>query len=399
MTDRLYYDDAYLTEFEARVLECDAAQGGYAVRLDRSAFYPTSGGQPFDAGTLGGANILDVYVADDGEMWHVVDDFLPVGETVRGIIDWTRRFDHMQQHAGEHMLANAVYRLCGGNTIGLHLGAEVSTIDVTLPEGKSRISDEELRALEDDVNARIQRDVPIRCWFPDAEELKALPLRKPPAVNEHIRIVQIGELEFCACGGTHPASAGQVGLLKIVDARPSRGKLRLSFVCGKRAYALLRQYYEIASAVAGSLSTSVYDLQNLVCSMADQLKNAEKQLAEAKMRVLISEIPAMLSRARRSESGILVVAETVEADGAVARELSSKLAENGGVIAIIAAQSGDGYVYAACRSANVEAHMGALLSSAAKACGGKGGGRPDFAQGGGPKEMLARMAEEALARL
>lgn len=239
----------------------------------------------------------------------------------------------------------------------------------------------------------------IRCWFPDAEELKALPLRKPPAVNEHIRIVQIGELEFCACGGTHPASAGQVGLLKIVDARPSRGKLRLSFVCGKRAYALLRQYYEIASAVAGSLSTSVYDLQNLVCSMADQLKNAEKQLAEAKMRVLISEIPAMLSRARRSESGILVVAETVEADGAVARELSSKLAENGGVIAIIAAQSGDGYVYAACRSANVEAHMGALLSSAAKACGGKGGGRPDFAQGGGPKEMLARMAEEALARL
>jgi alanyl-tRNA synthetase len=396
LTERLYYGDSYLREFGAEVRACEKAEAGYVVLLDQSAFYPTSGGQPFDVGTLGGARVIDVYADAEGEVWHVVDAPLAIGSAVRGEIDWARRFDHMQQHAGEHLLANAAYRLLNGHTIGLHLGAEVSTIDMTLPEGKTRASDDEIRALEDDVNGFIQMDVPIRCWFPEAEELKKLPLRKPPAVDEHIRIVRIGTHEFCACGGTHPSSAGQIGLLKIVDAHPSKGKLRVAFVCGRRAFELLREHYNLAKATAEMLSTSVGHLPNMVGSMMEQLKNVERALSEARKKLLISDIPTMRARCGRSASGYAVIAERIEGDAAAARELASALAEEGGTIALVGAANGDGCAYVACRSGDVAANAGAILSQAAKAFGGKGGGRPDFAQGGGPAEMLDRMREEAL---
>ena len=133
------------------------------------------------------------------------------------------------------MIASALWRLLGGVTIGLHISHDVSTIDVAMPEGVTRISPEDIRRVEDDVNARIQRDVPVRCWFPEPEELKALPLRKPPTVSEHVRVVAIGEDEMVACGGTHPSTAGQIGLVKILGVAPARGKMRVSFLAGMRA--------------------------------------------------------------------------------------------------------------------------------------------------------------------
>ena len=287
MTQRLYYDNAYLTSFDAQVVDCVPDGGSYLVHLDQSAFYPTSGGQPYDTGTLGGANILDVFVGN-GDVAHRVDAPLPVGEAVHGEIDWPRRFDHMQQHAGEHMLANAVWRQLGGHVIGLHLGAEVSSIDADLPGGRMRISAGELRALEDDVNEKIQRDVPIRCTFPDADTLAKMPLRKPPTVKEHIRIVAIGDFEYVACGGTHPSSSGQIGLLKIVDARPSKGKLRLSFVCGKRAFQNYRHVYDLAHAAAAELSTAVENLPGAVEALRAHLREAERGMRALRRETLLS---------------------------------------------------------------------------------------------------------------
>jgi len=164
MTERLYYDNAYLMEFDAQVLDCQPNGDRFDVLLNRSAFYPTSGGQPYDTGALGEARVIDVNVIN-GDVWHTVTAPLAVGETVRGRIDWARRFDHMQQHAGDHMIAGALHRLMGGVTIGLHVSDEISTIDVAMPEGVTRISDEDIRRIELDVNDHIQRDVPIRCWL------------------------------------------------------------------------------------------------------------------------------------------------------------------------------------------------------------------------------------------
>ena len=397
MTLRLYYDDPYCKEFDAIVEECVPAEDDFLLRLNRSAFYPTSGGQPYDTGDISEARVLDVFADKDGEVWHRIDRALETGSSVHGRIDWERRFDHMQQHAGEHMLANAAWRILGGMTIGLHLGADVSSIDMTLPEGKTHATEEELRALEDDVNARIQRDVPIRQWFPSEAELADLPLRKPPTVSEHIRIVQIGELEFCACGGTHPSSAGQIGLVKIVDARPSRGKLRLSFVCGRRAYLLLRDHYDLAHRAADLLSTSVYQLPTTVENMNAQIKELTRQLAAAQKELLFRDAQRMLDDAVQTEDGIRVVAEILRGDVNTVRELALRLTQMEKCAVMLGADNGKNVAYVLCRHGDVSINMGAVLSAAAKQCGGKGGGKPDFAQGGGPAEMLDAMKRQILS--
>ena len=162
MTERLYYDNAYLTEFDAMVEKADMKGDKQIVALNRSAFYPTSGGQPYDTGTLNDARVTDVFVDKQGEVWHQIEGTLAVGEHVHGKIDWVRRFDHMQQHGGEHMIAGAIYNLTGGMTIGLHLGAEVSSIDVEFADGATHMSDELIAQVADYVNERIQQDLPVK---------------------------------------------------------------------------------------------------------------------------------------------------------------------------------------------------------------------------------------------
>jgi len=384
MTDRLYYDNAYLTEFDAVVLEAKEENGENLVRLDRSAFYPTSGGQPFDVGTLNEANVLDVFVDKEGEVWHKTDRKLEKGRAVYGKIDWERRFDHMQQHAGEHMLANAAYRLLGGHTIGLHLGRDFSTIDMDLPGGKTHITIEEIRALEDDVNKNIQKNVPIRCYFPDEETLLSLPLRKPPTVTEHVRIVQIGDYEYCACGGTHPENAGEIGLVKILSATPSRGKLRLAFVCGMRAYIELRRRFEEIERAANVLSTAWENLSSQVEALLEKAKNAEYQLRQEKKNAALLKAGELYENAEKV-NGVRVIKHVFASLGMEGlREAGNRIIENGNAVALLADEGEKGYMLFFARSENVDANMGKILSESAKKHGGKGGGRSDFAQGSSP---------------
>ena len=392
MTNRLYYDNAYLTEFDARVLDCRPNGDNYDVLLDQSAFYPTSGGQPFDTGRLGGAHVLDVNVAN-GDVWHTVDQPLQVGDCVHGSIDWPRRFDHMQQHAGDHMIASALHRLMGGVTFGLHISADVSTIDVAMPEGKTRISDEDIRRIEADVNTRIQRDVPIKCWFPEAAELASLPLRKEPTVSEHVRIVAIGEDEMVACGGTHPATAGQLGLVKILSVTPARGKMRVAFLAGARAMADYVRCSAAAHGAAELLSTGVENLVASVQTLQEKLKAAEFELLRMKKEQAMANAAQFLAEAEILPGGAKLIARFVDGDANLLRDMASRLIENPGVIALLGAMNGEQAVYVFGRSADVESNMGNLLRDSAKPLGGKGGGRPDFAQGGGPKEILAAACE------
>ena len=381
VTERLYYDEVYLKEFETTVLEARPGKTGCEIRLDRSAFYPTSGGQPYDTGTLGNARGTDVFVDKDGEVWHVPDVPLNAGETVHGKIDWERRFDHMQQHAGEHMLANAAWRHLGGTVQGLHLGAEVSTIDVELPDGMMRVDDEMIRTLEDDVNEKIWRDVPIRQWFPSAAELETLPLRKAPTVKEHIRIVQIGDVEFVACGGTHPSSAGQIGLLKIVDARPSRGKMRLAFVTGKRAYEDYRKRSDVLNRTARGMSTAWEKLDDTVDSLKQKLAESERQLADVRRAQAAEKLQMIAQKAVEKDGWRIMAGDVGGVDMVTLREMASKGIEQPNTVMLLAAYDGESALLAFAASPGCPWHMGKLLSEAAKAHGGRGGGRPDFAQG------------------
>jgi len=387
MTERLYYDNAYLTEFDAQVLACNPNGENFDVLLDRSAFYPTSGGQPFDTGVLGGTNVIDVNVTG-GEVWHTVTAPLSVGETVHGRIDWARRFDHMQQHAGDHMIAGALHRLMGGVTIGLHVSDEISTIDVAMPEGATRISDEDIRRIELDVNDHIQRNVPIRCWFPPEDELETLPLRKKPTVSEHVRIVAIGDDEMVACGGTHPASAGQIGLVKIVSVAPARGKMRVAFLAGQRALNDYFKCHQAVHAAAELFSTGVENLTTSIAAMQERLRAAEFELVKFRKDQLLSQAQSFIDEAEILPSGAKLVARFVDADAMLLREAASKLIEQPSVIALMGAKSGDQAIYVFGRSSDVDVNMGTLLRDSARPLGGKGGGKPDFAQGGGCVEIL-----------
>ncbi len=387
MTERLYYDNAYLTEFDAQVLACRPNADHWDVLLDRSAFYPTSGGQPYDTGSLGGAQVIDVQVTD-GQVWHTVTQPLSVGDTVHGCIDWARRFDHMQQHAGDHMIAGTLHRLMGGVTIGLHISEEVSTIDVAMPEGVTRISDEDIRRIELEVNERIQRNVPIRCWFPDAAELATLPLRKEPTVTEHIRIVAIGDDEMVACGGTHPSTAGQLGLVKIVSVAPARGKMRVSFLAGQRALQDYFNCHQAVHAAAALISANADSLPSAVAALQERLRNAEYELTRFKREQLLAQAQQFIDQADVLPDGTRLIARFVEADATLLRDVTSRLIETPGVIALMGAMNGEQAAYVFGRSADVTADMGALLRNAARPLGGKGGGRPDFAQGGGCAEIL-----------
>ena len=387
MTERLYYDNAYLTEFDCCVLACRENGAHFDVLLDRSAFYPTSGGQPFDTGTLGDAQVIDVNVAD-GDVWHTVTKPLTPGTTVHGCIDWPRRFDHMQQHAADHMIASALHRLMGGVTIGLHISGDMSTIDVSMPGGATRLSDEDIRRIEEDVNERIQRDVPVRCWFPEAAELAALPLRKPPTVDEHVRIVAIGEDEMVACGGTHPATAGQLGLVKIVSVTPARGKMRVAFLAGARAMADYRRVSEAAHQAAGMLSTGVENLAASVGALQEKLRAAEFELVRLRREQLLNQADQFIAEAETFPGGARLIARFVDADAMLLRDLASKLIEAPGMIALLGAMNGDQAIYVFGRASDVNVHMGTLLKESALPLGGKGGGRPDFAQGGGCREIL-----------
>ena len=385
MTERLYYDDAYLWAFDAVVTSVKNGKrpGEWEITLDRSAFYPTSGGQPFDTGTLSfgkvKAKVTDVEADASGEVVHTVDREIPAGTAVHGEIDGARRTDHMEQHGGEHMLAGAIWEKLEGTTIGLHLGQTESSIDVSLPEGRTHLTEEEILMLEDTVNERIRMDAPIRCWFPDEEELKTLPLRKAPTVTEHVRIVAMGDFEMVACGGTHPSSTGRIGMLKIVSAIPAKGKVRVSFVCGGRAAALFQTYMRYADKAGAALSCPVDKLARAASDLKSRLAEAEKRANRLESR----EILARMKEAENSEDlkGVTLCVVTLpETDArAVAAAVSDYIADKGKALLLCA---GERLTFA--RSADVKIDMNALIKRV-----GRGGGRPDMASGAGIPECVS----------
>ena len=404
MTHRLYYDQTDLREFDATVLEVSREENRALVRLDQSAFYPTSGGQPYDGGILGGERILDVFVDDAGEVWHAVRAETPLqaGDAVHGEIDWARRFDHMQQHAGEHLLAGMIYRQLGGMTIGLHLGACDSSIDVTLPDGRTHLTAEEIASLEEETNRHIQENLPIRCWFPRPEELEALPLRKAPTVREHVRIVAMGEVEMVACGGTHPSSTGQIGLVKVLSAHPARGKVRVTFVCGMRAFRDYCAARASAEAAAEQLSTAIEHLPASVLGLREELSNLRRELAGARREQALTRVEALCREAEVLPGGArLVIAQLGALTADSLREVASSLIARPKLLALLAANREDGtssLLFA--RSGDLDGDMGALLRQS----GARGGGRPDFAQGSAAqagdvfaaaREALLHRAQEA----
>ncbi len=364
-TVKLYYENAYTQDFTAVVQSCEAVKNGFAVTLDRTAFYPEGGGQPADHGTLGEARVLDVH-EKDGVVTHLCDRALSVGAEVGGRIDWARRFDHMQQHSGEHIISGLLCSTFHCDNVGFHMGADVVTIDYNAP-----ITWEQALEVERRANAYIWADHPIRIWYPSAEELAALPYRSKKELTGAVRITEFPGADRCACCGTHVSSSGQVGLLKLLSCQKFRDGVRLELLCGQRALDCLAAGWEQARQIGQALSVKPQSAFAAVSRLQEELLSLKEKAARLEEADF-----AHVAAQYRGAGSVLHIAEPLDGDDA--RRLCDAIAKAaGGRCAVFAGQDGD-YRYAVIESGG---DLRQFIKDMNTALHGRGGGRDGFAQG------------------
>jgi alanyl-tRNA synthetase len=387
MTTRLYYTDSYLTSFDARILERQDRDGRPALVLDRTAFYPTSGGQPHDVGTLGDARVVDVVDLEDGRIAHVTDPAIVPGETVAGRIDWTRRFDHMQQHTGQHILSAAFAQVHGARTVSFHLGAESSTIDLEQHLDRTAIASAETEA-----NRIVWEDRPVTVRFVAAEDVASLPLRKESARTGTLRVVEVEGCDLSACGGTHVSRTGAIGMIVVAAHERFKGGTRVEFLCGGRALQAFGRQREVIAGAIRQLSVLPAELPAAIERLQAEGKELRSHVRELQGRLARHEAAALVASAR-DIAGIRLVAARVDgADAATLKGLAQEIAARAGHAAILVGSPPPVAIVIA-RATDVTLDAGALLKQLTSRFGGKGGGRPELAQGGG----IASPADEVLA--
>ena len=397
-TRRLYFDDSFLREFDARVLSCEPeAHSGapaWAVLLDSTALYPASGGQPHDLGKLGDANVLDVRDEED-DIVHIINRELPLGP-IHGCIDWARRLDHMQQHTGQHLLSGMFQERFGRPTVSFHLGAELCTIDLRGPEP----TDDILQGAEHAANLIIQEDRPITVRYGTAEDLARLGVRKKVEREGILRAIEIEGADLQPCGGTHVSRTAQIGVILVRRCSKMRQDWRVEFVCGRRAERVARRDFQLLRGVAEKLSCAPEDVvtasERAVAERDAHFKNVKallERLAEADAATVLQSLSS-------GASGVRVFARAFgeEARPEYLGHFATQLAKAPKTIALLG-RSGCGHLIFAQHPAAGQ-DMNALLKKVFAKFDGKGGGTRDFARGklGDPaqvKESVA-LAEQLL---
>jgi len=374
-TVKLYYNDPFLREFSATVLSCEAGKGGYLVTLDRTAFYPEGGGQPADHGTLDGIAVTDVH-EKGGVILHTCEQAVEIGKTVTGRIDWARRFDHMQQHSGEHIISGILCADYHCDNVGFHMGADTVTIDYN-----TDISWEQALAAEAKANAVIWADREVEIAYPDMEALAALDYRSKKELEGQVRIVTFPEADCCACCGTHVLRAGQVGLVKVLSCQKFREGVRMEILCGQRALNYLGKTYDQARAIGQALSVKPQDTLAAVERMAAELNGAKMRMAALESAVFES-----IAREQEGKGDVVLFQEAMKPDSV--RKLADAVAHTCGGLAVVFAGPEDGkFNYALVRTDGAD--ISALVKDMNKALNGRGGGRNGFAQGSVQAERSA----------
>ncbi len=379
---KLFYEDCHLTHFSARVTGCEECEKGYLVTLDATAFYPEGGGQACDIGTLGGVRVLDVR-EKDGKILHLCDGALTVGEAVEGEIDWVRRFDLMQQHTGEHILSGLINARFGYHNTGFHVGADVMEVDFDGP-----ISPEDLSDLEQKANEAIWRNLPVKCWIPDPQELETVIYRTKRALPWPVRIVQVGDVDSCACCGIHVASTGEVGLIKILSCVTLRGGVRLEMVCGGRAYRYMTEIFNQNRTVSQTFSAKILETGEAARKMQDALAKEKFRVAELQKQVF-----TFVAEGYAGQQNVLHFAPNLEP--AQVRELADRISRViSGFVAVFSENAG-GFSYCLATQDGDLRTLGKAMTDALQ---GRGGGKPNFQQGNvsATKEKIeAFFAEQA----
>lgn len=364
-TTKLFYEDSHLTDFTATVTGCNPAKKGWEVTLDATAFYPEGGGQASDTGTLGNANVLSV--REEGEeIIHLCDKALEVGNTVEGRIDWARRFDLMQQHAGEHIVSGIIHSRYGWHNVGFHMGADVVTIDFDGP-----VPAEDLQIIEDAANAAIWANLPIKCWYPTETELPTVPYRRKKDIPWPVRIVEIPGYDLCACCGTHPAFTGEIGLVKLFSCVKFHEGVRMEMACGKRALDILSHAFDQNRLVSQAFSAKIQQTG----AAAQRMNEA---LAAEKFRAANLEKQLFTRIAQDYAGKTLALHFERDLSPTACRELCDAIAELAQVAVTLSGNDENGYCL--CIVSRTE-DAKAIGDSAAKALNGRGGGKKEAFQG------------------
>jgi len=411
MTERLYYNDSFLYAFRAQVVDAqellrDGTQSIWAVKLDRTAFYPTSGGQPFDTGRLTTesrsgvqleVNVEEAFEDEHGEVWHRVSKVIPPGAEVCGLVDPERRRDHMQQHTGQHLLSRAFIQLFDAKTVSFHLGEEMSTIDLEV----ASLSREDLEPVEWLSNEIIAEDRPITVRYAKREEAEQMGVRKLPEREGEIRLIDIRDFDLNACGGTHARSTGQIGGLLLRRIEKVRQGMRVEFVCGLRAVLTARRDFELLGEAAALYPCAPSDLPANIGKQREEARHLQKreaclleELAELKAAQLLRDTPMQTAGLK------LIAAIFDDRDANFLKLLAQRLTRSqSGIIALLAcSHSAPAVVFG--RSTDVSIDMGGLLRELVTAVGGRGGGGRDLAQGGVPEaKQLQSILEQAKSRI
>jgi alanyl-tRNA synthetase len=394
MTDRLYYTDPYSREFDATVLSVDTSGGRPLVQLDRTCFYPTSGGQPYDIGTLGEAHVVDVVDENDGRISHVVDaaDTPQVGARVHGVIDWVRRFDHMQQHTGQHLLSAAFDRLFGVRTVSFHLGVDRATIDLA-----RETTPTEMAAAETEANRIVWENRPVAIQFATADEAARLPLRKEPHREGILRVIDIESFDLSACGGTHVARTGEVGVIAVASWERFKGGQRVEFLCGGRALGRFRSLRDTTDAAVRLLSTSMPDLPSAIERLQAETKDHRRALTALQHDLVRYRADELAAAGTPTPRGRLVL-RLLDADANSLKAMASAVVSRPGFVVVLVSPRDPNMVVVA-RSQDVDIASTRILSGLTERFGGRGGGKPDLAQGGGfnaPAETILDAARHTI---
>lgn len=378
---KLYYNDAYLKHFTTNLREQKQDKDGrdYVV-LEETAFYPGGGGQPHDIGTLNGMKVLEVEEVDK-EIRHYVEAQLPDGQVqVIGEIDWERRFDFMQQHAGQHILSAAFAELFGYETVSFHLGKETLTIDLHT----AGLTEEQAQAAEDFANKIILENRPIETNWVTLEESKEYPLRKQPSVQEEIRLVIISDFDYNGCGGTHPNGTGQVAAIKILDWEKQRKHIRLQFVCGKRVLKQLQQKHREVKVLSQLLNAPEEQLAASAQKLLDDKKAKEKELEETKDQLLEYEMKDLLANAIQMDHLRFASAVYENRSMQDMQKMGRRMQESGEGHVLLLINETEGKLQFVCARGNgLSISMKQLAGELLKLVNGKGGGNDLIAQGGG----------------
>ena len=369
-TRRLYFDDAYLTEFEAEVIDRLIVENQPALVLDQTCFYPESGGQPWDKGTIDGVEVIKV--VEDGErIVHVLARDVAAAR-VKGWIDWATRFDHMQQHSGQHLLSQAFFELLRGETKSFHLGADVSTLEI----GLAKAAEEDIERVERRANEVAFENREIKTYFVPEEKIAEIPLRRPPKVSGLIRVVEADKFDYSACGGTHCRRTGEIGIIKITKSERIRGNLRFEFVCGGRA---LRDYAlknRVVRHLVNKFNVKEADVAASVAKLTEEMKAVKKQARKSEEALAVFEAQEFIKRAE----GKIIQQIFPEKSPEGARFLALNIIKHGEFVCLFGAMSESrSHVILAC-SESLKLDMRRLVPVVSPLINGRGGGGPTLVE-------------------